>query len=192
MRAAIEAVLSGQTVREPTTKTFGCSTKWGWKLATKKKVNKEWKEKEVTLSTIGEKGVKALLKNEDSKKLRLINIWATWCGPCVLEYPEFIVLQRMFGARDFEFVSLSADKPNAQEKVLKFLKEKNSACTNFLFAGDDKYALIEAVDPKWNGALPYTILVEPNGDIVWSHQGEVDFYELKKVIVDHEMIGRYF
>ena len=51
---------------------------------------------------------------------------------------------------------------------------------------------IEAVDPDWNGALPYTILVEPGGKKVWSHQGEVDFLELKRAIVDHPMIGRYF
>jgi len=52
--------------------------------------------------------------------------------------------------------------------------------------------MIEAVDPDWNGALPYTILVEPGGKKVWSHQGEVDFLELKRAIVDHSMIGRYF
>ncbi len=192
LRAALDAILVGTEVPNPITKTFGCSTKWGWKLKMKEKANKEWKEKEVTVSAIDEAAIGQLLKNEDSGKLRLINIWATWCGPCVIEYPEFIVLQRMFGARDFEFISISADNPKQESKVLKFLKEKASAVPNYFFAKDDKYALIEAVDKDWNGALPYTILIEPNGKIVWKHQGEVDFYELKKVIVEHELIGRYF
>jgi peroxiredoxin len=121
-----------------------------------------------------------------------LDVSATWCGPCILEYPDFIVLQRMFGARDFEFVSLSADKPDQEAKALKFLQEKFSAVPNYLFSEEDKYALIEAVDPNWNGALPYTILVEPGGKVVWSHQGEVDFYALKRDIVEHPKIGRYF
>ncbi len=192
LRAALDAVLAGVPVATPSTKTFGCSTKWGWKLGLKEKADAEWDAKPVGLSTLDAKGVIKLLKNEDSGKLRLINIWATWCGPCVLEYPEFIALQRMYGARDFEFVSISADKPQQQEKVLKFLQEKHSAVQNYLFAADDKYALIEAVDKNWNGALPYTVLVEPGGKIVWQHQGDVDFYALKRAIVEHPMMGRYF
>ena len=191
-RAALDAVLAGEAVAEPTTKTFGCSTKWGWKLKMKEKADKKWKEKEVSLSPINEAEIEKLLKNEDSGKLRLVNVWATWCGPCVIEYPEFIVLQRMFGARDFEFISISADNPKQEAKALKFLQEKNSAVPNYIFSNTDKYALIEAIDKDWNGALPYTLLIEPNGKIVWKHQGEVDFYKLKKVIVEHEMIGRYF
>lgn len=191
-RAALDAVLAGKPVENPVTKTFGCSTKWGWKTKLKAKVNKEWSEKPVEVEMISQEGIQDLLKNEDSGKLRLINIWATWCGPCIIEYPEFIALHRMYGARDFEFVSISADKPSEKKKVLKFLTEKESAITNYLFDQEDKYALIEAIDPDWNGALPYTMLIEPGGEIVWKHQGEVDFYELKKVIVEHELMGRYY
>jgi thiol-disulfide isomerase/thioredoxin len=192
LRAAIDAVLAGKPVATPETKTFGCSTKWGWKLDYKDKVQKEWEAKLVSIAKLDVAGVKKLLKNEDSQKLRLINVWATWCGPCVLEYPEFIALQRMYGARDFEFVSLFADKPDQEAKALKLLQSKFSAVPNYLFAEEDKYALIEAVDPDWNGALPYTILVEPGGKVVWKNQGTFDFYTLKKAIVEHPMIGRYF
>ncbi len=192
LRNAIDAVLAGKPVDTPVTKAFGCSTKWGWKVEWKEKVDKDWAEKPVSLSKLDVEGVKALLKNENSGKLRLINIWATWCGPCIIEFPEFIALQRMYGARDFEFVSLSADNPEQEEKALEFLKDKQAACANYLFSKEDKYALIEAVDPEWNGALPYTILVEPGGKAAWKHQGEVDFYELKRVIVEHEMMGRYY
>ena len=192
LRSAVDAVLAGQPVPMPTTKVFGCSTKWGWKTQYKEKVDKEWKEKEVTLQTAGIQDVKDLVLNKGGDKLRLINVWATWCGPCIIEYPEFIVLQRMYGARDFEFISLSADKPSAHEKALSFLRKKYSAVPNYIFDQDDKYALIEAVDPNWNGALPYTVLVDPDGNKVWTHQGEVDFLALKRAIVDHPMMGRYF
>lgn len=192
LRAAIDAVLAGQTPSQPVTKTFGCSTKWGWKTAYKEKVEKEWAEKPVALDAIDAAGITQLLKNEDSEKLRLINVWATWCGPCVIEYPDFIVLQRMYGARDFEFISLSADKIAQQDKALKFLESKNSAVQNYIFNGEDIYEMVEAVDTSWNAALPYTVLVEPGGKIVYQKQGEADFLELKQTIVDHPMIGRYY
>jgi thiol-disulfide isomerase/thioredoxin len=192
LRQALDAMLDGKAVPVPVTKTFGCSTKWAWKTAYKVQVDKEWAAKPIKVAKLDTKGIQKLLKNEATTKLRLINVWATWCGPCMLEYPNFLVLQRMYGARDFEFVSVSADKPDQEAKVLKAMQDKQSAIPNYLFSEDDKYALIEAIDKDWNGALPYTILVEPNGKVVWRHQGDVDFAKLKKVIVDHPMMGRYF
>jgi thiol-disulfide isomerase/thioredoxin len=132
-----------------------------------------------------------LIRN-DSEKLRLVNVWATWCGPCIIEFPELIDIHRMYKGRDFEFVSLSADSPENREDVLKFLEEKESAVTNLIFDKGDPYALIEAIDPDWNGALPYTILVEPGGKPVYAKQGMIDPLELKRIIVDHPMIGRYY
>lgn len=155
-------------------------------------MEKEWEEKPVDVAKLDIKGIQDLMKNEGSDKLRLVNVWATWCGPCILEYPEFIVLQRMYGARSFEFVSLSADKPQEEDKVLAFLRGKYSAVPNYLYSEEDKYALIDAVDKNWDGALPYTALIEPGGKIVWSHQGSVDFMELKRAIVEHPMMGRYY
>ncbi len=192
LRAAIDATLVGTTIAEPVTKVFGCSTKWGWKTDMRERVDKEWNERPVELSKIDLEGIKTLLKNDDSKKLRLINVWATWCGPCMLEYPQFIAIQRMYGARDFEFVSISADKLDKEDKVLEFLNKKESGITNYLFTGGDNYAMIEAFGKGWDGALPYTALVEPGGKLVWEHQGEVDFLELKKTIVEHPMIGRVY
>ncbi|WP_394750567.1 redoxin family protein [Spongiimicrobium salis] len=192
LRNAIDAILDGASVEQPVTKTFGCSTKWGWKTKTRKKIDTEWTQKEVSLEDLSIADVKGVMKNENSGKLRLVNIWATWCGPCRIEYPEFIVIQRMFGARDFEFVSISADKIEKKSRALDFLKEKYSAVTNYIVTSKDNYELIEAIDPNWNGALPYTALIEPGGNIVWEHQGEVDFLALKQTIVDHKMIGRVY
>ncbi len=192
LRAAVDALLKGKLPAVQVTKTFGCSTKWAWKSQHREEVNVEWAKNPVELTKIDETGIKKLLKNEDSKKLRLLNIWATWCGPCKVEYPEFINVHRMYKDRDFEFVSISADSPSKTDKALEFLKSRNSGVKNYIFDKEDKYALIEAIDPEWNGALPYTLLIEPNGNIVWKKQGEVDFYELKKAIVENKMIGRYY
>lgn len=191
LRAAVDALLRGDAVPQPSTPTFGCSTKWAWKTEYHEKATADWEARPVTLEEIDQDGVRQLMTN-DGDKLRLINVWATWCGPCVMEYPEFLILQRMYGARDFEFVSISADKPDKKAQAEKFLNKVHSGVTNYLFTGKNIYELVAAIDPEWNGALPYTILVAPGGEVVYRHQAEVDFLELKRAIVEHELMGRVY
>lgn len=190
-RDAIDALLQNKPAPVETTKVFGCSVKWAEKTSLVKQGYEEWAKEPVTVNTIDEAALKELVKNP-SDKLRLINIWATWCGPCVTEFPEFISINRMYRRRDFEFISISADDPAKKEKVLKFLQQQQASNTNFLFSIDDKYKLIEAIDPNWQGALPYTLLVEPGGKIVYSKQGPIDPAEIKRLIVDNRLIGRYY
>lgn len=190
-RQAIDALLAGKQVTNPQTKTFGCSIKWGWKDEWVQKQLDAWAAEEVSIAPMDTDGIRQLIAN-DSDKLRLINVWATWCGPCVMEFPEFIEIDRMYRGRDFEFISISADKPDQQHKALAFLKKKQASNKNYIFSLDDKYALIEAIDPEWQGALPYTLLVEPGGNIVYSKQGTIDPMEMKKVIVENQYIGRYY
>ncbi|MEI9809139.1 MAG: redoxin family protein [Bacteroidota bacterium] len=190
-RAALDELLGNKEVSTATTKVFGCSVKWASKKDHQKEVEEEWAKEPVTLDMVDETGIKELLKNS-SDKLRLINVWATWCGPCVTEFPDFMTINRMYRGRDFEFISISADDPAQKEKVLKFLKGKQSSARNYLFNTDDKYKLIEAIDPKWQGALPYTVLVEPGGKIVYGKQGRIDVKEMKKAIVENPLIGRFY
>lgn len=193
LRNAIDKTLSGESLDEDKaiTPAFGCSTKWAWKNEYTKKVNEEWKQKPVEVKKISPEGLAQLLKNE-TDELMLINFWATWCGPCVVEYPEFIEIQRMYGGRDFQFVSLSMDNPNQEDKVLKFLKSKYSAVPNYLIDTEDKYAVIDVVGKDWDGSLPITLLIEPGGNIAHKVMGEIKPLELKRAIVDHPMIGRYY
>jgi peroxiredoxin len=191
LRRAVDEILAGKEVTTPETKTFGCATKWAWKANYKVKDEQQWRDQPVSMEAIDVAGVQDLLKN-NSDNLRLINLWATWCGPCVAEYPDFVVLQRMYGARNFEFVSISLDKPGKGPAALKFLEKSHSSLTNYHFASGNTYDLIEAIDPDWNGAIPYTIMVAPGGDVVYKQQAEVDFLELRRAIVEHPLIGRYF
>ena len=190
-RNAIEALLANKEVTTPTTKVFGCSTKWKEKSDWIVKAQQEWAKEPVQLNDIDVAGIKNLLKN-DSEKLRLINIWATWCGPCVTEFPEFVTMNRMYRKRDFEFISISADDPAKKGKALQFLQKQQASNANYIFSIDDKYQLIEAVDPNWQGALPYTILVEPGGKIVYARQGIINPLQMKKTIIEHPLLGRYY
>ncbi len=190
-RNAIDALLSAQPVPVTTTKVFGCSIKWAEKSVWIDKAKIQWAKEPVTLDTIDAKGLAELVKNH-SDKLRLINVWATWCGPCVEEFADFVTMNRMYRDRGFEFVSISADDPDHKDKALKFLQRNQASGPNYIFNIDDKYKLIEAIDPKWEGALPYTILVEPEGKVVYAHQGIIDPDQLKLIIFNDPMIGRIY
>lgn len=191
LRNAIDAVLKDRNPEPSSTKVFGCSMKWAWKKEYTEQLYKKWASLPVTLEEISADEVKTLVQNKGSK-LRLINVWATWCGPCTLEFPDFVTIDRMYRGRDFEFVSISADKLEKKDKALNFLKEQQASNKNFLFSGDNIYPLIEAIDPQWKGALPYTLLIEPGGKIVYRNQGIVDPLKLKKLIVENPLIGRYY
>ena len=188
---AIDALVNNKEVPVAVTKVFGCSVKWLEKNDWMDKAAVQWAKEPVKLDTISVSGVADLVKN-NSDKLRLINVWATWCGPCTAEFSDFVILNRIYVQRDFEFISISADDYENKDKVLKFLKNKESSGKNYLFMEDDKYKLIEAIDPKWQGALPYTLLVEPGGKIVYSKQGAIDAEELRKLIFNDSFIGRLY
>lgn len=191
VRNALDALVANKPVPVEKTKTFGCSIKWAEKIKLSKTELEEWAKEPVALDTIDEAGIQNLLKN-DSKKLRLINVWATWCGPCVKELPDFMTLNKMYRGRDFEFITISADKLGKADKALQILQKIRASNKNYIFNGDDTYKMIDLIDKEWQGALPYTLLVEPNGKIIYQKQGTIDPAKMKTLIVDHPLIGRVF
>ncbi|WPR74530.1 redoxin domain-containing protein [Algoriphagus sp. NG3] len=193
LRKAVDLTLAGEDLPEETAQTpaFGCSMKWAWKNDYTIKTNKAWDEKEVTIEKLSPSGLAELLKN-DSEELLLVNFWATWCGPCIIEYPEFVTIQRMYGQRDFQFASVSMDSPAQVDKALKFLKGKSSALPNYIMDTEDKYEVIDVVGNEWDGSLPITLLIEPGGNVAYKVSGTIDAHELKREIVDNPLIGRYY
>ncbi|MEN8202580.1 MAG: redoxin domain-containing protein [Bacteroidota bacterium] len=186
---AIEALLSGKTVPVETTRAFGCSMKWKSKMEWRKKLDEDWANKPVELAEVKLDGVKKLLKNM-GEDIILINVWATWCGPCIIEFPEFVDMQRMYGQRNFRVVSLSVDRPSQKEKALDFLDEKQAAFSNYIFMEGDKEGLFDLIDPRWQGNIPYTMLVLPGGEVIYRHDGIIDPLKVRKAIIGQ--LGRYF
>jgi peroxiredoxin len=191
LRNALDALLAGKKPVPATTKVFGCSIKWAWKDEYTRQLYKEWAELPVNLEPIDLAGIKQILANS-SGRLCLINVWATWCAPCTAEFPELVKTDRMYRDRDFEFVSISTDKADKRDRALEFLKKSQASNKNYIFTGESIYPLIDSIDPAWQGALPYTLVVEPGGKIVFRCQGMVDTLALRKFIVEHPLIGRNY
>jgi thiol-disulfide isomerase/thioredoxin len=203
-RNAVVELLAGKPVTKPTTAVMGCSTKWNSKRDDVAKAEQKWKSEPVELALIDAEGVAKLAKN-DSNRLRLVNVWATWCAPCVKEFPDLVSLSRRVGNRDFEMVTISMDDPKMQPQVKTFL-EKNHVATparlkrllaaegrgplNFLYTGASTDALVKALDPEWPGPLPHTVLIAPGGKIVWRHNGAVDPAVLTAKVI--ELLGPFY
>jgi len=190
-RNAIDAILAGKEVPVTTTKVFGCSVKWIEKKDWIKKAEVKWAKEPVSIQDIDAAGAAGLMKNQ-TNKLLMINLWATWCVPCVEEFPDLVTANRMYRDRDFKMVTISMDAMKDKDKALAFLQKKQSSGLNYIYSGDSKYKLIEAIDPKWQGALPYTILVEPGGKIVYAKEGQVNADSLKAAIINDPQIGRIY
>ncbi len=203
-RNAIEAVLAGKEVAVTTTKVHGCSTKWLGKKDAVTKDDEKWEKGTVEVELIDAKGVAALRKN-DTDKVRMFNVWATWCGPCVKEFPELVKTSRKFGLRNFEFISISEDDPKEIAAAKEFLEKKNAIVPDklkaslakegrkgnaYVFSEANTDALVSALDPEWDGPIPHTLVVAPGGKVIYRHNGEVDGEELRAKILDY--LGRFY
>lgn len=197
MRDAIDALLAGKEVAVPTTRSYGCSTKWSYKRDSVAKDNEAWINREVTVDVMDAEVAKNIVANA-TDKVRLINFWATTCGPCVAEMPDLVETARRFQNRPFEFITISTDPADDAKRVLAVLKAKNVATpkpreaamkkenrttNNYQVKDGALDAVADAISKDWNGALPYTVLVAPGGEILWKHQGELDAVEVRRQLV---------
>jgi len=186
---AIEAILAGRKVPVEKTMAFGCSVKWASKRESAKAALVSWAKEEVSLTTINAKDLSELVKN-DTPKLRLINVWATWSEPSVEQIEQFVIANRMYRRRDFELLTISADSSARKDQVLSALKKQQASCKNYLFAQGDIYQLMEAVDKDLLGGVPCTLLIEPGGKVIYRRLGLIEPLELKRTIVEY--VGRYY
>lgn len=188
-RNAIDDLLAGRPVRVPKTRVFGCSTKWADKRETARKSIEKWDAEPVELKQVDESALRKLVTNK-TENFRLINLWSITCVPCITELPEFVTINRMYRRRHFEMYTITTDSPDHKDAALKVLRKNHVSCTNYIFNSDDRDLLAEAVDPKWEGPLPYTILVAPGGKIVKRWKDEIDPQKLKSEI--SQLLGKTY
>jgi thiol-disulfide isomerase/thioredoxin len=201
---AVRALLEGKPVPVEHTRPFGCSTKWLTKKAAVAEGNEEWKNLPVSIEPIDSAGLAALARNPTGR-LRVINVWATWCVPCVEEFPSLVALSRRLSIRDFDLITVSVDDAKDEPKALAFLKREHAAVppaaakavaqqgrktNNFIFTGGGADALAQALDPKWPGGYPYTVVIAPGGEIVYRINGAADVADLQSRLIDR--LGIYY
>jgi peroxiredoxin len=188
VRNALDALLAGQPVPRESAPAFGCSIKWASKRPEVETYMKALAEEPVTLEDLGADGVRDLVRN-DSTKLRLITVWTCWTSPSPQELEELVRTHRMYRERGLEVVTINADAASNRETALKILKGQQASCRNLYFTGE-REELVNAIQRKWKGTFPYTILMQPGGKVVYEKQGPNDPLQLRRVIVG--ILGRTY
>lgn len=195
-RNAIEALLAHHEVRVAHTGVFGCSTKWQEKSEQRIAALRKIDALPVKLEMATAADLKKLRENP-SKKMTLISFWATWCGSCIDEFADFQETYLMYQLRDFDLVTVAANMPDEKAGVMRMLEKKHATSRNLLFASDDTAALQAAFDPAWQSAVPYTVLLDAHGNVLYKNLGTVDMLELRRTILanlpsDYEGFNEYW
>lgn len=126
-------------------------------------------------------GLKRLVRPQG--KPLLINFWATWCVPCREEYPDLVKIDQEYRGK-IDFLTVSLDELTDKDTLVpRFLAEMKAEMPAYLLTTTDEEAAMAVVSKDWGGALPFTVLFDAKGAIVYSRQGKVKLDLLKAALV---------
>jgi len=183
-RNALDALLAGRPVTVPATTAAGCTPKWKSQASGVSAELARIEAEPVSVSAAAAADLQKIRANPTGKLL-LVNFWATWCGPCVSEFPDLQETYRMYRGRDFAFITISENDPAGKDGVLKLLQKEHASSTNYIFASADTSAMQEAFDHNMGAAVPFTVVIAPNGDIVYQEEGSVTTLALRRAILEN-------
>ena len=123
-----------------------------------------------------------ILQDNDTA-LTVVNFWATWCAPCIEEFPYFVQLGKDLADQGVEVFFVSMDFEDEKPAVKAFLAEQGYSSTSYLRTGKD-HEFITAIHGEWTGVLPATFLYTQNGSLADFWQGTpVDYEALKERVL---------
>ncbi len=136
---------------------------------------------EKLLTPLRAEQIDSVIAARTGQKAVLVNVWATWCGPCVEEFPYLVKLADKY-ADQADVLFISADFPEQRTDVIAFLKKQGVTYQTFLKDDLDEI-FINALDTTWSGSIPVTAIYNRNGDKVFFHEGEMSFEALEKELL---------
>jgi thiol-disulfide isomerase/thioredoxin len=110
-------------------------------------------------------------------KLRVINFWATWCPPCLKEIPEFIALQEQYAAKGLQFIGIAIDDQEPVKEYLATTKINYPILIGDVTGIALAHQLGNSVD-----AVPFTVVVNQQGQIIHQHRGEFSKEQIMEII----------
>ncbi|MGH9325477.1 MAG: redoxin domain-containing protein [Terriglobia bacterium] len=182
-RDAIDALLAGRPVAVKTTPAVGCSTKWAYKEAVVEKENAVFNQDPVSLDLVSGAQLRRLRENKGTGKILLVSFWATWCGPCMAEFPELQTMVRQYAKRALNIVTVSINNPDERKLVLAFLQQQHAIGRNLLWDTNTPGDAVKAFGTGWSGGVPYTVLIGMNGQVLYKIEGGMNALEVKREIL---------
>lgn len=108
---------------------------------------------------------------DETDHIQVINMWATWCKPCIKELPYFEALHNEYGSKGVKVTLVSFDfVEDLDNKVIPFVKKRKMTSEVKLLDETDYNAFIDKIDSSWSGAIPATLIIN-------NKTGERKFYE---------------
>lgn len=106
--------------------------------------------------------LKQLISLIDSKEspIHIVNFWATWCAPCIKELPYLQSVSDSYKQVSLTLVSLDFEENAITSKIIPLLNKKNITSRNLLMTNIDYDTWIHKVEPKWDGAIPMTLIID--------------------------------
>jgi thiol-disulfide isomerase/thioredoxin len=123
------------------------------------------------------------IKENAKGNVLLVNFWASWCKPCVKEFPELVKLYNDYKDKGFQLVFISLDDAQDIDKTVKpFLIKQGVDFTSYYNKFDKPEQLIDYVDKNWQGAIPSTYIYDKSGAMQSSFLGTKNYGEFEKEI----------
>jgi thiol-disulfide isomerase/thioredoxin len=121
------------------------------------------------------------LINGNQGKVTIVNFWATWCPPCLKEFPDIIKLYNQYHDRGLEVVAISMNEPEEMEDIAAFIQDHNPPFPVYLAATLDE-TFYSGIGNDWQGLIPLTLIFDTEGKSAHFHLKEVNFAGLEQDI----------
>ncbi len=119
--------------------------------------------------------------NKDNDTLYVVNFWATWCAPCIKEWPYFEELSKEYSNQKLDILMVSLDFPNQLDKSLyPFVKNRKSDLKVVLLDDPAQNIWIDKINAGWSGAIPATLVYKGKNRVFI--EGPVEYSDLVNAI----------
>ena len=121
------------------------------------------------------------IRKHNSSKYILINVWSTWCLPCVEEFPYIVNLENEYDVKDLDVIFLSTDWDENALEVKQFLKEQNVVGQHYRKKEGNDENFINSLSQSWSGVLPFTGIYDKslNLEVYWEGKRDKNFFKFK-------------
>lgn len=112
----------------------------------------------------------------------LVNVWASWCAPCRVEFPDLMRVGREYEDRGLKLLLVSVDFPDQEQAALSFLAGQGASFQSYIQAGD-VMNFINTLNPEWTGAIPASFVYDAGGRLVAFHEGMARYEDFRRMVL---------